>query len=619
MSKLSYYCLLVFVISLSLTSCLKNDNDWYNNNTDPVTPGGGGDAPGGGGGSGVSADLGELTSFDVSFNDAALSETETVSADDDDYVENSTFNNTIKIAYNGSSVTISGDNDGCVTAVGANVVVNAAKANVYELSGSTTDGRFKIYSDKKFQIKLNGVSITNPTGAAINVQSKKRAFLTIADGTENVLTDGSEYVAKDSLEGTEKQKGTYYSKGQTIINGSGKLTINANYKHGIDTKDYLRIRKNTNIRINATAGNCIKSEDDDTAEGIGIQMEGGVLNLNCSSTAGKGLSSDGNITINGGRITVICTGDGEWDGDDAEELDVSGAAGIKADGALKINAGELWLKSTGKGGKAINGDSLIQVNGGKIRAITTGQAYTYTYQGTTYDTNPKGIKTDQTIEITGGDVMVRSTGTSDGSEGIESKEQLIVSGGDVKVYAADDAMNCGYGSESARKKGKTANAGKIIIKGGTILCYSTNNDAIDSNGTITVSGGTIYAFGTTSPEGGMDCDQNTFTITGGTIMSFGGDSSTPSSSASTQCSVLLRSQSLSSGTTYKITDSSSNILASVEMPRSYSGAVVLLTSPSFVKGSSYQFGNTSFTLSSIVNTSGSGGNTPGGGGGMPGR
>ena len=609
------FSVIIALAMITFSSCLKNDNDWYNNNTDPVGPGGGGDVPGGGGGS-VSADLGELTSFDVSFNDAVITESEAVSADDEDFVENSSFNNTIKIAYNGNSVIITGDNDGCVTAVGANVVVNAAKANVYELSGSTTDGRFKIYSDKKFQIKLNGVSITNPTGAAINVQSKKRAFLTIADGTENVLTDGAEYVAKDSLEGTEKQKGTYYSKGQTIINGSGKLTINANSKHGIDTKDYLHIRKNTNIRINATAGNCIKSEDDDTAEGIGIQMDGGVLNLSCSSTAGKGLSSDGNITINGGRLTAICTGDGEWDGNDAEVLDVSGAAGIKADGALKINEGELWLKSTGKGGKTINGDSLIQVNGGKIRAITTGQAYTYTYQGTTYDTNPKGIKTDQTIEITGGDVMVRSTGISEGSEGIESKEHLIISGGDVKVYAADDAMNCGYGSESARKNGKTSNAGKIIIKGGTILCYSTGNDAIDSNGTITVSGGTIYAFGTTAPEGGMDCDQNTFTITGGTIMSFGGDSSTPSSSASTQCSVVLRSQSLTSGTTYKLTDSSSTVLASVEMPRSYSGAVVLLTSPSFVKGSTYQFGNTSFTLNSMVNISGTG---SGGTGGFPGR
>ena len=55
------------------------------------------------------------------------------------------------------------------------------------------------------------------------------------------------------------------------------------------------------------------------------------------------------------------------------------------------------------------------------------------------------------------------------------------------------------------------NASKsIVINGGNIYCYSSGNDGVDSNGTLTITGGTIVSIGTTSPEEGFDCDQNTF-------------------------------------------------------------------------------------------------------------
>ena len=78
-----------------------------------------------------------------------------------------------------------------------------------------------------------------------------------------------------------------------------------------------------------------------------------------------------------------------------------------------------------------------------------------------------------------------------------------MNGGDVSVYSYDDCMNA---SKS------------IVINGGNIYCYSSGNDGVDSNGTLTITGGTIVSIGTTSPEEGFDCDQNTFKITGGTIL-----------------------------------------------------------------------------------------------------
>ena len=83
------------------------------------------------------------------------------------------------------------------------------------------------------------------------------------------------------------------------------------------------------------------------------------------------------------------------------------------------------------------------------------------------------------------------------------------------------------------------NASKsIVINGGNIYCYSSGNDGVDSNGTLTITGGTIVSIGTTSPEEGFDCDQNTFKITGGTILGIGGGTSTPTSSVCTQRTVI---------------------------------------------------------------------------------
>lgn len=596
----------IAVTMLLAVSCEKNNNDWQTPDV-PTDPdgGGGGMNPGGQGGDG-SADLGELTSFDVSIDKSALTETETIPTDNDDYVENNQadFSNTIYICYKDNSVTVTGDTDGEVSLNGADVTVNAQKANIYVLSGTTSDGRFKLYSEKKSQVRLNGVSITNNDGAAINIQTKKRTYLIVCDGTENTLRDGTSYVTEYESDSTEeKQKGTYYSKSQTIISGSGQLNVYANCRNGIAVKDYLRIRKNTNIYVCCTSseGHCVKCEN--STEGEGIIIEGGVLNLENSASGGKGISSDGEITINGGRLTAICTGNGLYD---TESQESTGAACIKSDGIFTLNSGELHLKATGTGGKGINGDTDMHFNGGSAYIVTTGTAYTYSTMGnqggqsgmgpgggggmpggdsSSNGTKPKGIKCDSTIFLSGTNLMVRTTGTQEGSEGIESKTNIQMSAGDVKIYAADDAMNA---------------TTDITIAGGTLYAYATNNDGVDSNGTMTISGGTAYAFGTTQPEEGFDCDQNRFTITGGTIFGIGGTTSTPTSSVCKQPSVIITSQSVTAGSNYTLASQDGSTLLSISMPRTYSGATILLSHPSFAVGSTYTWGSKSFTLTSMV-------------------
>ncbi len=535
----------------------------------------------------------DLSSLDVAIDSTALSETETVPTDNEDYVENYSASNTIYIHYNGTSASYTGSASGVsVDVSGADVTVTSTTAGMnYVLSGTTTDGSFKVASsdnNKKFELTLAGVSITNGDGPAINIQSGKRTYVVLKDGTYNHLADGTSYASS-----TEDQKGTLFSEGELLFSGKGHLSVDANAKAGIASDDYILIRPGTNIYVNASQGNGIKAND-------GIEVAGGVVNVEVSGTAAKGLSTDGYYTQSGGRVTAITTGGAEYDADDK---DVSGSAGVKADSTLTVDGGSLLVKSTGAGGKGLSSDQQIIINDGVVKAVTTGKTYTYS---SSLDSKAKGIKADGNLAIHGGAVMVKATG-GEGSEGIEAKGTLTITGGTTEVYGYDDAIN---------------SALDLTISGGYVYAFSINNDGIDSNRNLYLKGGTTLAYGTTQPECGIDAAEGySVYITGGTLFAVGGGESYPSSS-STQPSIVFGG-SVGSGSTIALVNGTTQV-ASYVMGRSYGSSVsILMSAPGLVKGSSYTVtvdGATVGTISSLSSpystigsvSSGMGGGRPGG-------
>lgn len=601
----------LFSILLTAAIVLAGCSDDTYNYIDPFN--GGGTTPGGQGGSNATGD--DLEAFDISFDTSALSETEVIPSDENDesysdYVENSTFSRQVTITFDGTSASVTGSTDGVdVTIDGANVtVVNGNKEMEFILTGTTTNGSFKSYSDYKFKITLNGVSITNPTGPAINNQSHKRTFVELASGTTNSLTDGDTYTG---IPEEEDCKACFFSEGQLIFGGAGTLNITGNYKNALCSDDYVRMRPGNVINVTATKSNGIKTND-------GVYINGGVLNVNVTGTAAKGISSDAHVEIDGGRTTIITSGNGEYDSD---EKDTNACAGIKADSIFTMNSGELYLKSTGSGGKGINSDQTVTFNGGTVKILTTGSRYTY---GSLHS-SAKGIKGDGDVVINDGSIKVRASG-GEGSEGIESKSNITINGGTMEVSSYDDALNVSNKSYALK------------ITGGNVYAYSTNNDAIDSNGSITISGGVVIAAGASQPEGGIDCDNSAILINGGVVIGLGGENSSISSSSS-QVSLVSGNQ-VSAGTIMAVTCGNNNVLA-YKVPRTFSQMII--SSPSLSKGSSWSIlsgasvsGGTTFhglttggstsggssvasgTLSSTVNYSNTSSSGMGGGGNQPG-
>ena len=268
--------------------------------------------------------------------------------------------NTIYITYNGTTATVTGDDKNFVTVSGADVTVNTGSNSdslLLIVSGTTTDGSLLVYREKKYGIQLNGVTIHNDDGPAINNQCGKSLYLEVADGTTNTLTDGTTYA-----EQTFDQKGALFSEGQIYFLGTGTLNVTGSCKHAIACDDYIVMNENTTLNVSCATGNGIKVND-------GIWINNGTVGIDVSSTAGRGIKCDSVVVITGGDITIKTTGDDVYD---ETEADYSSAACIKCDYDFTMSGGKLTMTSSGDGGKGLNCDGSVVVSGGTFSAVTSG-------------------------------------------------------------------------------------------------------------------------------------------------------------------------------------------------------------------------------------------------------
>lgn len=509
--------------------------------------------------------------------------------------------NPVNPAVDGVTITINGNH---VTADHG-----STEGICYIVTGTTTDGSLTIGGKTDFALNLSNADITNPATTAIDIESKSNAYLVLTGA--NKVTDGT--TADDN------HKGALYAKGPLLISGTGSLEVYGTYNNGIHGKSNVVIDKGVNLYVKSTANHGIKAGDD-------LYINGGIINVEASAAGAKAINADANVTINGGRTTVIATGDGEWEEDETLTYggDTKAAAGIGCDGNFYMNGGEVYAKATGSGGKGIKADYEAYITGGKIRVITEGGLYynngkgteNLNYTGNTdnlasaYTSSPKGMKIGSKDEndvayggplvISGGDIMVRTSGNN--AEGIESKGTLDITGGTILVYAHDDAIN---------------STGDLTVSGGTVVAVGTNNDGIDSNGDMYLKGGTIIACGASGAEAGIDInEQKKLYITGGYIFGIGGR--IDGNLGSTTQGIITTTGSITANGTVSVSNSSKTLYTFNMPPISYNSGTMLISTPDLSSGSSYTLksgsSSTTVTASNTI-SSGMGG---GPGGGMPG-
>lgn len=439
--------------------------------------------------------------------------------DEEDKLENTEFTHTISIVFSdGDGAQVSGDVNGVVHVSGNEVTVDNtafAEALRLELSGSTTRGFLKTLSNNRLAFVLNGVSITNPDGAAINNQGKKHLYV-IVNGS-NSLSDGAS--AAYAVEGDEDMKAVLFSEGQVVFSGEGSLSVtaqNSQGKSGITTDDYIHITETPEIRVSAGtgAGHGIRGKDY-------VRISGGTLHVTTRAAMKKGIGSDGFVLVEGGQTTVEVSGGVAYDSEDEE---YTGTAGVKADHFFGMTGGTLTITNSGAGGKGIRAGNYdvykaigalqdSYISGGTLSVTTTGSE--------SNDVSAKaimiGFKEGSGRSYVYGGNLVVSGGTtvvsSAKAEGLEAKGNLTVSGGQLYVTSAsDDAVNC---------------QGELNVTGGYVYAFSSGNDAMDSNGNMVLSGGYVYAVTTRgAPEVALDANTEggckLYIKSGATVVAYGG-------------------------------------------------------------------------------------------------
>lgn len=449
-------------------------------------------------------------------------------------------------------------------AVAEGETVTISQAGTYILSGTATNGRIIVSANKTAEIKLifNGVDITCADNAPLLVSKAKKVYIVLEDDTENVFTDSASYSLGEDDRNTD---GAILSKADLTINGSGTLTVNANYKHGIVSKDDLVI---TDGNINVTSASTAMEGKDS------VKISGGTFNISAGTNGIKSTNTEasdkGFISVTGGSFTVVANNDAfeaetvlsiEGGSFDITTGGGSANASMKSDGTPNRN----WQNNMGNGGGGLNGMGRPDDNGngmgGEPPAMPTADSTDKTDSTSTsakalkagsevnisggefkIDSADDSVHSNGNIVITGGNISVASgdngmhangnltisDGTIDITKSYEGIEGSIVTidGGTISVVASDDGINCAGGSDT----GSTDRMGadqfssqdgvELNINGGTVT-IDADGDGLDSNGNFTMVGGTVCVCGPTN-SGNDALDYNgTATVTGGTLIACG--------------------------------------------------------------------------------------------------
>lgn len=252
---------------------------------------------------------------------------------------------------------------------------------------------------------------------------------------------------------------------------------------------------------------------------------------------------DGMLTVNGNYNHAICSDDEVYIVSGNYELTAQ-KDGVHTNNWISVENGNINIVATDD---AMQSEGPIAINGGNLTLAAEG----------------KGLTAYGDLTVNNGVINISKC-----EEGLESKNDMTINGGTTEIIGSDDGLN-------ARNS--------ITVTGGVLYADISAGDALDSNGTMTIAGGLVLAFGAQEPEGGIDCDMNEIEVTGGTMIATGGTNSSPSETKSTQISVLLGSA--SEGDVIGILDSEGNTVFAFEASKAYSN--MLLSEGKITSNQSY--------------------------------
>ena len=427
-------------------------------------------------------------------------------------------------------------------------VYKITAAGTYVLSGAL-EGQIVVDAgdDDEVILELSGVTVTYSQDSPVKILNADKVEISAKSGTENVIKDTRS--AKTADQGSQGE-GAVYAKTDLKLKGTGTLVITAGYNNGIHTTKDLTIQK---LSLKVTAVNtAIKGGDSVSVKSgavVAISTNGDGIKTENTDANKKG-EVRGDITLSGGAVTVYAAGDGiqaahsfsmeadsegnvptvliytgSYSGYTASSASTSSYKGVKVQDELNISAGSIEIHSYDDGlhadyGTAFEaggkGQGTVNISGGTVtmtvyspaNKTAGGKGGRGGWSGQQAVSGADGIHADYKLNISGGTVTIDSA-----YEGLEANV-ITISGGTTTVGGNDDGVNACKGQETPQ----------IIVTGGVLdVTVSPNGDTdgIDSNGNYTQSGGIVISRGPNSEMAGAIDADGSVSVTGGTLIVLG--------------------------------------------------------------------------------------------------
>lgn len=575
------------------------------------------------GDTGTSADSSGQTDF---------SQTDADMFTDRDYETDYDESSSVHIELNGSTAEADSDS---VQISGSTITIT--EEATYIISGTLDDGMIIVDAPDtaKLQLVFDGADINSETSAPLYIPEADKVFVTLAEGTENTLSNGGTYTAIDD----SNIDSAIFSRQDLTLNGSGSLAVTSPAGHGIVSNDDLVItggtytvscashglKANDSVRITGETGLALYAgkdgihaeNDEDTSLGF-VYISDGTMEIEAE---GDGISAGAYMQIADGTFQITAGGGsgnaasessdswGQWGGGaPGQPGDRGGAGGDGMRGTDPGSAGEGESEETPDQSTPDQGASG---SGESVEALAFTESLTASDSDASADTEDdsstsmKGIKSDGDMMISGGSFTIDSADDS-----VHTNSSVTVSGGTFEIASGDAAF---YGEDTLTISGGTINITEsyeglealfVNIQDGDITIVSTD-DGLNAAGGTDSSGTTGGRDGMFGGGGGMGGEPGGYTvvagptqgdtatldydttaeITGGTFIGTGASGMAQTFSDSEQGVIAVSVGEQSAGTGITLTDKSGNEILSYTPELSF--AVVILSSTDITTGETY--------------------------------
>ena len=230
--------------------------------------------------------------------------------------------------------------------------LSITEEGTYILQGTASDCTVLVNApEAKVQLILDNVTVTNTSSPVIYVLDADKCFVTTAEGSENALTVSGTFT--EDTENDVKTDAVIFAKSDLTLNGKGTLTISST-DNGITSKDELTVTggtynitasgkglesndstaicdgtftidakegmESTYVRIDGGTFEISASDDGINAAAnsdkneVQVEINGGTLSIKMGAGDTDGIDSNGDLTINGGNISIECNSPFDYDG-----------------------------------------------------------------------------------------------------------------------------------------------------------------------------------------------------------------------------------------------------------------------------------------------------------------